>query len=63
MPLGTKYFVLKPKSKVKGDPHAIASRKAMHAYARSIDMTDTELSEQLHAWAEDERNKADALDG
>jgi hypothetical protein len=61
MPLETKYFVIKPRSKTKGDPHAEASRAAMHAYARVIATHDTELCEQLHEWACEEKGKANAL--
>ena len=47
--LEMKYFVLKPKG---NDPHAHASRVAMHAYANAIKLYDLRLSEQLILWAE-----------
>lgn len=61
MPLDVKYFVLKPRSKTKDDPHAIASRKAMNAYARSIYHHDPILCEQIHEWTQREKDLADAL--
>ena len=52
-----KYFVLKPRSKFKGDPCAAASRKAMRAYARGIYSTDAEMSTQLLSWASEESDR------
>lgn len=61
--LKLKYFVLKPRSKAKRDPHARASREAMIVYANVIRAHDPELCKQLILWAEDERTRTNALDG
>ena len=55
--LEMKYFVLKPRSKFKGDPYAAASRKAMRAYARGIYSTDEEMSCELLSWAANEQER------
>lgn len=60
MPLQVKYFVLKPRSKYCGDPHAKASRAAMLAYAESIASYDGALGMALADWASAE-DKADFL--
>jgi len=46
-----KYFVLKPKGE---DVFAIASRRAMREYARTIQRTDREFSLELRQWADKE---------
>jgi len=51
MGIEMKYFVLKPKGK---DAFAAASRKAMRAYARHIEMIDPDLSESLYVWSRSE---------
>lgn len=57
MPLKMKYFVLKP----QGDTaHASASRRAMRAYAESIESFDPVLSKSLHKWADKELELAAA---
>jgi hypothetical protein len=45
--LQTKYFVLKPKG---ADPYAVASRKAMLAYADAIDDANHDLAVELRHW-------------
>lgn len=42
-----KYFVLKPRG---DDPHALASREAMRAYAKSIDDVNPGLARELKTW-------------
>lgn len=49
--LQMKYFVLKPKG---NDSYALASRKAMRAYATSIASENKELSRDLFDWARHE---------
>ncbi|MEM7165997.1 MAG: hypothetical protein AAF581_11055 [Planctomycetota bacterium] len=51
MALQMKYFVLKPKGT---SPYAVASRKAMRAYAKHIKKWDRELAAELQDWADDE---------
>jgi hypothetical protein len=46
--LEMKYFVLKPKG---DDAYALASRKAMLAYARAITSENKILAEDLRKWA------------
>lgn len=46
-----KYFVLKPKGH---DIYAKASRKAMRAYANTIEPENLALAIDLRAWADDE---------
>jgi hypothetical protein len=46
--LKMKYFVLKPKG---DDPHAIASRDAMRAYATAIKIENSILAKELNDWA------------
>ncbi len=46
--LTMKYFVLKPRGK---GIHAMASRAAMHAYARVIRQAHFEFSEEIAQWA------------
>ncbi len=50
MVLEMKYFMLKPRSKYKGDRHARASRQAMQAYAVEIERLDPELASELRKW-------------
>jgi len=45
--LTMKYFVLKPYGT---DPYAIASRKAIMEYSRSINKTNKKLSDDLCRW-------------
>jgi len=53
--LKMKYFVLKP----AGDgPYAVASRKAMKAYAESIRDVDAELYNDLEQWRITEQGKS-----
>ncbi len=52
-----KYFVLKPKSKCKNDPHAGASRDAMIEYSRSIEPFNIELADSLRLWVIHEDRK------
>lgn len=59
-----KYFVLKPAGT---DAYAMASRRAMRAYAATIEATNPQLSFALHDWvdaemrlAEDKLRKGDA---
>ena len=56
--LEMKYFVLKPRSKVRGDPFAFASREALFAFADAIEEADESLAVSLREWArkEEERN-------
>lgn len=49
--LKMKYFVLKPSGK---NPYAIASRKAMIAYAESIHEENWKLATDLMKWVTDE---------
>lgn len=53
------YFVLKPTGK---QPHAIASRNALRAYARSIRKSDPQKASDILAWV-GERAKAAADEG
>jgi len=46
-----KYFVLKPRG---GTVHAIASRTAMHAYAKVIKAANPEFAKELIEWASQE---------
>jgi hypothetical protein len=46
-----RYFVLKPKG---NDAYAIASRRAMREYARSIEATNPQLTKELREWADSE---------
>jgi len=52
-----KYFVLKPRSKVRYDPWAAASRAAMRSYAIMIEVIDPILSKELKAWIIEEEKK------
>lgn len=52
--LKIKYFVLDPKSKYAGDPHAHASRRAMMAYANLIEKEDHKFFQDLLNWVNDE---------
>lgn len=52
--LQMKYFVLKPKG---ATTHAVASRKALLAYAKVIEAVDPEFARDLRAW---ERREAAA---
>ena len=61
MPLEMKYFILKPKSKYKGDPYAHASRQAMDSYAASILRYDPELARSLFEWVDRERKRDEEL--
>ncbi len=54
MAFETKYFVLKPKSRFKDDPFAIASRAGMREFAETIKDTDDELASELLAWCDRE---------
>lgn len=56
--LELKYFVLKPKSKMTGDPYAIASRQAIRTYADSIESENSELAFDLRRWANKEDKAA-----
>jgi len=56
MSLEMKYFVVKPGSKKPGDPHAIASRAALRAYADEIRRHDSLMALSLEQWAEKEMN-------
>lgn len=47
----TKYFILRPRSKYKGDAYAEASRNAMRTYAKSIESTNPELAKDLRHWS------------
>lgn len=60
MMLEMKYFILKPRSRTKGDPHAFASRAALFTYADVIEMEDESLATSLRLWAgkEESRNRA-----
>ena len=51
MALEMKYFILKPRG---NKPHALASRRAMGAYADSIKDEDYALSKDLIRWVERE---------
>lgn len=57
--LELKYFTLKPRGR---DAYAVASRQAMHAYARSIKTENPQLAEDLEAWVMDEIGRAIAED-
>lgn len=46
-----KYFVLKPKGE---DVFAIASRRAMREYARTIQNENSDFSRELREWADNE---------
>jgi hypothetical protein len=61
MPLEMKYFVLKPRSKDKGDIYAKASRVAMLAYADEINEHDHDLFLDLTKWVVDEENLHDNM--
>jgi len=55
----TKYFVLKPQAKTfQDDPYAMASRRAMRAYAESIKKEDPQLTADLERWVEEEFERA-----
>ena len=58
MILEMKYFVLKPRSKIKNDAYAIASRAAMAAYSRAIAKENPELAESLQLWVSVETSAA-----
>jgi len=53
--LTIKYFVLKPHG---ADAYAIASRKAIQAYAKSIESTNFKLAKDLFAWIGQEHIEA-----
>lgn len=53
MALEMKYFVLKPRG---FERHAIASRKAMRAYATAIEDEDRDLATALRLWADTEHS-------
>jgi len=57
MPLKMKYFVLKPRSKVRYDPWAAASRAAMRTYATMIEIVDPILSKELKTWVKKEEKE------
>ena len=46
-----KYFILKPKGQ---SAYAIASRRAMREYARSIQAENPRLCKELREWADEE---------
>ena len=50
MGLKMKYFVLKPRSKYRDDPWARASRRALEAFAESIEPTDSDCAAALREW-------------
>ena len=52
--LEMKYFVLKPKSKNVNDLYAEASRLAMKAYAKKIEIINPKMSLELSNWANKE---------
>ncbi|GAI86312.1 unnamed protein product [marine sediment metagenome] len=52
--LKMKYFVLKPSG---DDRYAVASRKAMRAYALHIQNENEELANDLREWADNEMVK------
>ena len=52
MSLKMKYFVLKPRAKDAKDAYAVASQRAMMAYANSIEFSDPELANELKVWVE-----------
>lgn len=54
MPLEMKYFVLKPRSKYRGDPWAEASRAALIAFANAIRGEDRVLALELEDWVNGE---------
>ena len=56
--LQTKYFVLKPKGI---DRYAEASRKAIVAYAASIESINPELAIELCVWADKEIPPKDVM--
>jgi hypothetical protein len=53
--LRMKYFVLKPEG---DDEYAIASRMAMRAYAKEIEMFNLPLANDLRDWVEQEQHNA-----
>lgn len=59
--LELKYFVLKPRSKFKGDSYAKASRAAMKTYAEMIADTDLELSIALKQWVRREEKNENSI--
>lgn len=63
MALEMKYFVLKPKSKHKGDPYAKASRMAINVYAAWVKHIDPEMSKELIKWTMIEESNDFALAG
>lgn len=58
MSLEMKYFVLKPKSKYKNDPWAMASRAAMRTFADMIAQTDPDIAWELKAWVDKEDKRS-----
>lgn len=48
--LKMKYFVLNPDSKDKDSPFAVASRRAMRAFADEIESTNSNLAYELRLW-------------
>jgi len=55
--LQMKYFVLKPSG---NDKYAEASRKAMRAYAMTIQNENPELAEDLRKWSDKEMEKTES---
>lgn len=62
MALEMKYFVLNPRSKVKDDSYAEASREAMIWYAGVIGKTDPQLEQDLRDWVRSEVRNNKELD-
>jgi hypothetical protein len=60
--LKMKYFNLKPEAKKPNDIYAVASRRAMIAYASAIQKENPELCKELREWVFIEREKAWNLD-
>lgn len=52
--LRQKYFVLKPRGEISDDAYARASRRAMNAYADSIEGENPGLANDLRVWVSDE---------
>lgn len=55
--LKMKYFVLKPRGP-RDDPYAVASRKALAAYALAIYPENRELADELNTWMANEATNA-----
>jgi len=52
-----KYFVVKPRSKIKSDLAARASREALRAYASVIKEGSPDFADELLEWAFEEEDR------